>query len=849
MPASITSLEAAFSEALEIAAGPGRDEYLDRACAGDAELRRQVESLLALHDRGPRFLESPTVSYASEPAEPVGSSIGPYKLMEQIGEGGMGVVYVAEQHEPVRRRVALKVIKPGMDSRQVVARFEAERQALALMDHPNIARVIDGGSTPEGRPYFVMELVRGIPITDYCDREQLTITERLELFVLVCRAVQHAHQKGIIHRDLKPSNILVTVGDGVAVPKVIDFGVAKATGSEICDRTVYTGFHQFVGTPLYMSPEQADLAGVDVDTRSDIYSLGVLLYELLTGSTPFNRETLKQAAFDEMRRIIREEEPPRPSTRLATPGEALTTASARRKADPRRLGPSMRGELDWMVMKALEKDRRRRYETANDFASDVMRYLTDQPVEACPPSSAYRLRKFGRRNRRFLATATVIVGALVAATSVSVWQAGLARKSQRRATSEAAIARQAQRKAEAAEARAATEAAIARAVNDFLQADLLGQADALPQLGQEVGGNPHLTVREALDRASARIGSRFRDQPLVEAAIRTTIGAAYNRLGERRRAVIHLERAVALRRFHLGPDHPDTVGSMESLTASYLWAGRVPDAIALRRQILARREAILGPNHPDTLACKVGVAAALTTAGRWDVSTSLLEDLLEKEWTDSGQTHLIMLESMYLLAMNYGETGRIAESMAVYEKLLELSRATNDPQRQRTFSVLDAFVQVCQRAGELDRAAQLNSEAIRIVRNQDDSSRRRVRLGSVHGWQALNLLLKEEYVAAEPLAREAVAAYEKYLPEDTRRFFWMSVLGAALCGQGRYDQAEPLLLRGYEEMERREAFMPARERRRITEAGEWLVHFYESTQQPHKSRAWLERLSVAHRPE
>ena len=321
----------------------------------------------------------------------------------------MGVVYVAEQTQPVRRKVALKIIKPGMDTKQVIARFEAERQALAMMDHPNIAKVLDAGATESGRPYFVMELVRGIPITDYCDREQLSIPERLELFVLVCRAVQHAHQKGIIHRDLKPSNILVTVIDGAAVPKVIDFGVAKATGAALTERTLYTGFHQFVGTPLYMSPEQADLSGMDMDTRSDIYSLGVLLYELLTGTTPFDQETFRTAAFDEMRRIIREEEPPKPSTRLSSLGATRTTVSANRKADARHLDRTVRGELDWIVMKALEKDRRRRYETANDFAADVMRYLTDQPVEACPPSAWYPLGKFARRNRVALTTTGLVV--------------------------------------------------------------------------------------------------------------------------------------------------------------------------------------------------------------------------------------------------------------------------------------------------------------------------------------------------------------------------------------------------------------------------------------------------------
>ena len=413
-PTAPLSPMAIFNEALDLDRPKDRAAYLDRVCGSDPDLRARVETLLAAHGRAGGFLESPAVVPTADldprgPVEAVGTVIGPYMLMETLGEGGMGVVYVAEQTEPVRRKVALKVIKPGMDSKQVIARFEAERQALALMDHPNIARVLDAGATESGRPFFVMELVRGIPITEYCDREQLTVPERLELFVLVCRAVQHAHQKGIIHRDLKPSNVLVTVIDGVAVPKVIDFGVAKATGQRLTDQTLYTGLHQFVGTPLYMSPEQADLAGVDIDTRSDIYALGVLLYELLTGTTPFDQETFRKAALDEVRRIVREQEPPTPSTRLSALGESLSTVSAKRNTAPKQLSHTVRGELDWIVMKALEKDRNRRYETADNFAADVMRHLADQPVEACPPSQWYHLQKFARRHRSRIAALGVFV--------------------------------------------------------------------------------------------------------------------------------------------------------------------------------------------------------------------------------------------------------------------------------------------------------------------------------------------------------------------------------------------------------------------------------------------------------
>jgi WD40 repeat protein/serine/threonine protein kinase/tetratricopeptide (TPR) repeat protein len=444
MQRTAPSVEQLFFGALELESSEARSAYLDMHCS-DPNLRRRVEELLDGDAQGSGFLECPaapptlTVDSPSLSEGPV-TAIGPYKLREQIGEGGMGVVYVAEQTHPVRRKVALKIIKPGMDTRQVVARFEAERQALAMMDHPNIAKVHDGGTTESGRPYFVMELVRGLSITEYCDAERLSIRERLELFVLVCRAVQHAHQKGIIHRDLKPSNILVTLHDGLPVPKVIDFGVAKATGQSLTERTMYTAFTQLVGTPLYMSPEQVELSGLDVDTRSDVYSLGVLLYELLTGTTPFDSETLKYAAFDEMRRIIREEEPPKPSTRLSTPCATLTATAARRSSDPRQLNRSVQGELDWIVMKSLEKDRRRRYETANDFAADVMRYLTDQPVEACTPSPSYRFQKFARRNKAVLTTAALVVAALYIGAVVSTWQAVRATQAEGRADGQRKLA-------------------------------------------------------------------------------------------------------------------------------------------------------------------------------------------------------------------------------------------------------------------------------------------------------------------------------------------------------------------------------------------------------------------------
>jgi serine/threonine protein kinase len=433
MPPDAHVLESILVRAVEMASPEERRQYVEQACAGDAELQRRVEALIANHFRAGNFLESPAVATASLAAEPIrerpGTVIGSYKLLEQIGEGGFGVVFMAEQQEPIRRKVALKVLKPGMDTRQVVARFEAERQALALMDHPNIARVLDGGQTASGRPYFVMDLVKGVPVTQYCDQNQLTARERLELFVQICQAVQHAHQKGIIHRDIKPSNVLISRHDGTPVVKVIDFGIAKAVGQQLTDKTLFTNFAQMIGTPLYMSPEQAGMSDLDVDTRSDIYSLGVLLYELLTGTTPFDEKRFREVGFDEMRRIIREEEPPRPSTRLSTLGQAATTASTNRKSDAKQLSQLFRGELDWIVMRALDKDRNRRYETANGLAMDVQRYLADEPVLACPPSAWYRLRKFVRRNRGLVLAVAVVLLALVGGvvgTTTGMVQATLA---------------------------------------------------------------------------------------------------------------------------------------------------------------------------------------------------------------------------------------------------------------------------------------------------------------------------------------------------------------------------------------------------------------------------------------
>jgi serine/threonine protein kinase/tetratricopeptide (TPR) repeat protein len=678
-----------------------RAQVLKVQCAGDAELRARVEALLEAHDQSGELPGAGTLDFAGErQATVIGSTeaaagrmiAGRYKLLEEIGEGGMGTVWLAEQTQPVRRRVAIKLIKPGMDSRQVLSRFEAERQALALMDHPNIAKVLDGGVTDQGSPFFVMEYVRGVPITEYCDSARTTVERRLQLFGQVCEAVQHAHQKGIIHRDLKPSNILVCLYDGRPAPKVIDFGLAKAINQPLTEHTLYTVHGTMVGTPLYMSPEQAEFNNLDIDTRSDIYSLGVILYELLTGTTPLDRQRFKDAVGQEIVRLIKEEEPSKPSTKLSS-SASLPSVAAQRSLEPAQLTRLVRGDLDWIVMKSLEKDRNRRYTTPGSFAEDIERYLRHEAISARPPSQPYRLKKFVQRNRATVLTAAVVAVALITGTAVSAWQAFratraetaalLAAEAERKAKDDALVAANGEKKAKddalvaAAAEKTAKEDALSReaetkAVLDFVENRIIAAA----RLERESEGlGPKVTLRKAIEAALPYVDQSFPNQPLIEAQLRLTMGRSFLLLGDARTSAKQEEAARALYAQHRGADHPDTLQSMYDLAHSYRALGRITDALKLSEQTLALRKAKLGPDHPDTLISMRNLATSYRALGRSAEALKLHEETLTLQKAKLGPDHPDTLKSMQALASSYYSVGRYVEALKLYEETLALQKA------------------------------------------------------------------------------------------------------------------------------------------------------------------------------
>jgi serine/threonine protein kinase len=672
------SEETLFADVLEQPPAD-RQRFLEEACGTDAGLLNRLRILLAAHEKAAGILDQPgqtpdslekTGGYVPA-GEHVGQVVaGRYKLLEQIGEGGMGAVWVAEQTQPVRRKVALKLIKAGMDSKTVLSRFEAERQALALMDHPNIAKILDGGATESGRPFFAMEYVKGVPFTQYCDAARLSVADRLELFVPVCQAVQHAHQKGIIHRDLKPSNILICLYDGQPVPKVIDFGLAKAMHQPLTEHTLYTAHGLMMGTPLYMSPEQAEFNNLDVDTRTDIYALGVILYELLTGTTPLENQRMKTATWQEILRLIKDEEPPRPSTRLS--GSAtLTSVAAQRRLEPVKLTKLVRGELDWIVMKCLDKERGRRYETANGLARDIGRYLDDEPVEACPPSRNYRLRKFAGKNKRLLATGAAFAMLLVAAAIVSSILAVRALEAEHRLTTERNLALQERQKAE-------ENFALARAAVDKYFTKV-GDSRRLKARGLE-------TLRKELLQQAKEFYEAFTRERANDPGLRHDVAMAYYRLARIERdlgqfpaAEEQYTKSIALME-EMARNHPEEPDYQNDLALGYLGRGDVYKETARHKEAEAAYQQALGVSeklsgaHPDVAIYRHGLALGHYHLGLLYFETDQIdrvESLYQQSlaiWTKLVRDHPQSPNYRYSLANVHRRLGAYYESQGRSDK-------------------------------------------------------------------------------------------------------------------------------------------------------------------------------------
>ncbi len=735
-----------------------RAAFLQAACGTNVSLRQEVESLIEAHTSS-HLWQHPFRPQPSENAE--GRFIGPYQLLNRIGEGGMGQVWLAQQTAPLQRLVALKLIRWGTYDDTLLHRFQAERQSLAVMDHPSIAKVFDAGATQEGQPYFVMEYVAGVSITDYCDQKKLKISDRLQLFVKVCEGVQHAHQKAIIHRDLKPANILVAEVDGKPVPRIIDFGLARAVNRDT-EEKLNTRIGNFVGTPGYMSPEQCDPAARDIDTRTDVYSLGVVLYVLLTGGMPFETKEWKDRPFDEMVRRLREQDPVRPSTKV-TGHRALSSTAEARGTEPKQLVSALRGDLDWITMKAVDRDRARRYSTPSDLAADIRRYLNHEVVLAVPPSLAYRARKFARQHRGALVTATAFALVLIAAAVISVRQS----------------------------IRATKEAAVAQAVNDFLQNDLLAQASAARQSSPGTNPDPDLKVRTALDRAAERIEGKFAKQPEVEASIRNTIGQTYTDLGLYPEARKQLERALELERGVLGEENPKTLGTRNLLGWTAKLQGKYPEAEALLTQTLAARRRVLGPEHRDTLLSMNNLAVLYVEEGKYPEAEALDAQVLEIRRRVLGSDYPDTLVSLSNLAEAYANEGKYTQAEALDNQAIEVKRHVLGPEHPETLISMSDLAAVYQHEGKYAQAEALDNQTIEI--------RRRV-LGPEHPYtlgsvSSLAGVYYDEgkYAQAEVLDNQVLEIRRRVFgPEHPDTLGSMNMLAAAYEREGKYALAEAL---------------------------------------------------------
>jgi len=815
---------------------PGEREGFIRSMSSDASVADEAIELLAVMEAS-EFLGSPTgggigrsMDVGDVLRESVGSRIGRYKLLQRIGEGGFGTVFMAEQREPVIRRVALKIIKAGMDTRQIIARFEAERQALAMMDHPNIARVLDAGATETGRPYFVMELVKGEPVTAYCDRHFLPVRQRLELFRDICGAVQHAHQKGIIHRDIKPSNVLVTVADGRPLPKVIDFGIAKATAVRLTEKTLFTELHQLIGTPEYMSPEQAEVSGVDVDTRSDVYSLGVLLYELLAGGTPFDVGRLRRAPFAELQRIIRDEEPPRPSMRLRTMASSqisvlpsapegrpstdrsIEDIAKRRRTEAISLQRSLRGDLDWIVMKCLEKDRSRRYGTASALADDIGNYLAQRPVSATPPSMAYRVRKFVRRNRGAVLAVVTIAATLVLATAVSLAFAFRARRAlaaeelQRKRADRSAQETQKVAEFQQAQLSGIDPAAMGRQLRDDLLAEAKAGMERAGVSAEEVEARQRhlaellngvnstdvaLRVLEEniFDRALSAAREQFKTQPIIRARLLQTLSGTLRDLGMLAAAIDPQREALEIRRKELGNTDPDTINSIGQMGELLERQTKYTEAEAYCREALELCQRSQPSDSRDTLIAMNNLGLVLLVEGKRDEAEGYLREMLSRAravWGEENEDTLQVMDNLGGLAY---ESGNLVEAEGYFQKSYDARRRVLGENHRETLLSASNLALSREKLGRLKEAESLYRLAYEGSRTALGEDHPRTLLFMSNLGFLLGTL--GEFTEAESLTRGALQRRQRVLGDD----HWdtlqsMQNLGVVLAAEGRLDEAE-----------------------------------------------------------
>jgi serine/threonine protein kinase/tetratricopeptide (TPR) repeat protein len=806
-----------------------RNEFLEQSCGDDEGLLREVQSLLAHHEVSntgdssaqlpDEFLDPDADAARPFPQMPP-RKIGPYRALQKIGEGGMGEVYEAEQLKPVRRRVALKLIKWGMETKEVVARFESERQALALMNHPSIASVFDAGATEEGRPYFVMEYVPGEPVTEYCDRYRLTVGERLQLFRQICDGVQHAHQKGIIHRDLKPSNILITVLDQGPVPKIIDFGVAKATSQHLTERTVYTEFGQWIGTPEYMSPEQAEGTGLDIDTRTDVYSLGVVLYELLAGAQPFDPDELRRAGFEGIRRILREEEPPKPSLRVHNIKTTSVESAKNRRVGLPALESALSGDLDWITMKALEKDRTRRYGSPSELAADIGRHLRNEPVLARPPSMSYQVTTFVRRHRLGVTAAalmlvTLLVG--VIGTTFGLLEA----KWQRNA-------------AKSARDTAEHEAAKAQAINQFLL-KMLASASPMEGLGRDA------TILDALDVAASRVGETFADQPEIEAAVQHTIGRIYLELGRYEEAGQWLSSALKMRQSILGPAHEEVAENLTSLGELALYWKNDPDAAEARfREALTLQRTLLGEDHLDVAKTLKMLALAQRVSGDYEEATRLIRESLAIERKVTGSESPSTLQSLAVLE-HYGGDYEAAE--AHFRKALDTLGNNMGDRFGNVAGIKSNLASLLHDKGDDRGAETLFRESLATLLERLGGAHIAVSAATAN--LAMTLVSQGSHDEGQRLYEEAIASFPEVLTRELPHYAQRRIVyGVLLTRRGRYEEAGQHLRAGLETYRAR--YGPEDER--TQRAASHLVELYEAWGKPEEEAAYrapLEKLEEA----